>query len=311
MATTIDASICRSDKAGKKPLDLGVLGLEATKQALNEKFGPALPPQVPIAQKDDEGFTSSNWGKETADEKEKKAKFVREARSRQMDIYAMPRKVASVVIRLFLFQRISRSFAARYLGEKNAKYAIWGAIFVWIWHKWGAWTPLNKHLKAPVMRFPLIGSMIQMALNKSRFHNYMTDSIAKMGFMTSEITIPGAAYVAVMDARDREYVLKTNFRNYLKNRENDMGSFENVLGDVTGRGIFSTDKIEWQDSRKIASHMFSGASLKAKMEDVFNHHADMVVELLEKRVAGTGKAVDMVSRYKLTKCFSQHQLTGQ
>lgn len=281
-------------RAGKRASDVGVLGLEATKNALNLKYGPPVPTPVTGLTKDGDDFTASNWGKETPEEKERKAKMVREARARQMDLYAMARRVIFVVARMFLIQKIFRSMSSAYLGESTAKNLIWAALALYSWQKWGAKSRVNPNLKAPVMRLPIIGSLLPMALQKHRFHNYLFESLASIGFQTSEICIPGNHFIAVMDARDREYVLKTNFRNYLKNRENDMGSFEYVLGDVTGRGIFSTDKIEWQDSRKIASHMFSGASLKAKMEDVFNRHADEVVHILETRVAGTGKSIDMV-----------------
>jgi hypothetical protein len=38
--------------------------------------------------------------------------------------------------------------------------------------------------------------------------------------------------VMVMDARDREYYLKTNFRNYTKNLEDDATSFDVVFSEV-------------------------------------------------------------------------------
>jgi len=96
-----------------------------------------------------------------------------------------------------------------------------------------------------------------------------------------------------MDARDREYVLKTNPWNYLKNGIDDPASFEVGFAEVLGRGIFATDKSEWLASRKIASHMFSGHALRTQMEHVFNRHADRVATLLECSVANTGKYVDM------------------
>jgi hypothetical protein len=60
-----------------------------------------------------------------------------------------------------------------------------------------------------------------------------------------------------------------------------------------GRGIFAVDKREWQDARKIASHMFSGNSLKLKMEEVFNHHADKFVALLDDVAGKTVNIIDV------------------
>jgi cytochrome P450 len=280
-------------RAHKTVSDLGVLGLEACKSALNEKYGPPVPTPVTTLSKDDENFTASNWGKESEEERERKAHLVRTSRARQIDNFAMARKVGMLLLRVLVLQKILRSALAGLLGEHRATQVVWGALAVVGYLKFRAKPLANDKWRSPLMRLPFLGSLLQMAFNKSRFHNYLSESIRSEGYVTAEITIPGGEFMAIMDARDREYVLKTNFRNYLKNRENDMGSFEYVLGDVTGRGIFSTDKFEWQDSRKIASHMFSGASLKAKMEDVFNHHADMVVDMLERKYAGSGKPVDM------------------
>ena len=112
------------------------------------------------------------------------------------------------------------------------------------------------------------------------------------GFKTVELPVMNIPMILLMDARDREYMLKTNFWNYQKNREGDLAGFEYVLGTVIGRGIFAVDGPEWQDQRKVASHMFSGDSLRNKMEKTFNEHADKLLSLL-REVAKTGRVVDI------------------
>jgi hypothetical protein len=67
---------------------------------------------------------------------------------------------------------------------------------------------------------------------------------------------------------------------------------------VMGRGVFAVDKREWQDARKIASHMFSGNSLKVKMEEVFNLHADNFVSLLDDVAGKKDNVIDMQEAFQ-------------
>src|SRR4051812_630973 len=57
-------------------------------------------------------------------------------------------------------------------------------------------------------------------------------------------------------------------RNYLKNvhteqNGHDAANFEYVFAEVLGRGIFATDKKEWQDHRKVSSFNACTASVDA------------------------------------------------
>jgi len=113
----------------------------------------------------------------------------------------------------------------------------------------------------------------------------------KMNFQTSEFVLFGGVKdILLMDPRDREYFLKTNWKNYVKNGTDGAGFAESFFL-VLGRGIFAIDGEEWQDHRKVASHLFSANGLKAKMEKSFASHSDQLVELLRPK-ANTDATLD-------------------
>jgi len=61
-------SWCVASRANKKATDLGVLGLAATKAALDAKFGPPVVTASPMAMENNEDFNPSSWGKESEEE---------------------------------------------------------------------------------------------------------------------------------------------------------------------------------------------------------------------------------------------------
>ena len=82
-----------------------------------------------------------------------------------------------------------------------------------------------------------------------------------------------------MDVRDREYILRSNWKNFTKNLDGATG-FQEVLAPVLGRGIFAVDGEEWSDHRKVSSHLFAANALRNKMEASFIKHSHRLVDLL-------------------------------
>ena len=62
-------------RANKKATDLGVLGLQATKAALDARYGPPVPVNASAATENNEEFNPSSWGKESEEEIAKKGVF--------------------------------------------------------------------------------------------------------------------------------------------------------------------------------------------------------------------------------------------
>lgn len=93
----------------------------------------------------------------------------------------------------------------------------------------------------------------------------------------------------ISDPTNLEHVLKTNFYGYEKGPY-----FRNALGVLLGHGIFNTDGQEWEDQRKLASHMFSRREFEATIMETFARHA-AVLERVLARAAATGQPLDLQS----------------
>lgn len=117
-----------------------------------------------------------------------------------------------------------------------------------------------------------------MQVRRAKEQNFVSDEMCVFG---------NPRDITLMDPRDREHMLKTNWKNYVKNNVDGSG-FQEAFAEVMGRGIFAVDGDEWQDHRKVASHMFSANGLRNKMESSFTSHGKKLVELLENKAkAGT------------------------
>jgi len=99
-------------------------------------------------------------------------------------------------------------------------------------------------------------------------------------FQSSELVLFGPTHdFGLMDQRDRDYILRSNWKHFTKNMPDGSG-FQEFLAPVLGRGIFAVDGEEWSDHRKISSHLFAANALRQKMETVFVQHSQRLIELL-------------------------------
>lgn len=304
----------KSNSKYPQPTDPGVIGLQYVKEMLELKSASVKPgmqrragssssSSSETATTDEENAltttTNTNtktnklagWGKETAEETEKKALAIKLARARQNDPIVMVRWVAVYLFATRTAYTLVKRTLTGLIGEAKAKLVAVALLVVVALSKW------SKNARTipradDFLDLPIIGSAIYFGMNKHRAHDLLLALHRRNGFKTTEMRVVNMTMVLLMDARDREYMLKTNFYNYTKTREGDLAGFDYFLGSVTGRGIFSVDGREWQDQRKIASHMFSGDSLRSKMEKTFNEHANKLVGLL-REVAKSGKVIDI------------------
>lgn len=272
-------------RANKCPTDLGVLGLAATKEALDRKYGPPNT-QGKIVPDDFSNLTH-----------EQKLEASKRGRQLSNDHAAVFRATLGNLIKIYFANKMLRAVGEQVLGTEAAKRVSWLIILAVLYKRWGAKPALSK-VRYKGMTVPFLGALPEMAYYKRELHDHLLRVARAVNFETVEIPVPLVTFIVLMDARDREYVLKTNPWNYLKNRENDPSSFEHIFSEILGRGIFATDKSEWLEARKIASHMFSGHALRTKMERVFNHHADRVIDLLVKSAVGKNKVIDMQEIYQ-------------
>ena len=102
----------------------------------------------------------------------------------------------------------------------------------------------------------------------------------------------------ITDPKDVEYVLSTNFDNYIKG-----SMFTDTMHDLLGVGIFNVNGESWQVQRKAASHEFSVAQFRDFMTHKFiktskdlGDHIETLCAESEK--SGTAEGVDLQKLFR-------------
>jgi len=94
--------------------------------------------------------------------------------------------------------------------------------------------------------------------------------------VTWSFSVPFFQLLVVFTPENVEYVLKKNFDNYVKGE-----TFNQILAEFLGGGIFNSDGQAWRTQRKITSHMFSHRSLRDKMATNMRLHTLKAVTFLD------------------------------
>ena len=151
---------------------------------------------------------------------EQRVAFSESERIRVNDLLSDVKLVGLFWLKIFI---VKRMMLDPVIGNKRVS---WAVIFGYLYYRWCA--PQIDHLPPHVQRDvkPFLGYLLPVSLNKHRLHDFVLKLIQDANFQTFRIPIPMAGGVFLMDARDREYVLKINPLNFPKNRDNDMGSLE-------------------------------------------------------------------------------------
>ena len=110
-------------------------------------------------------------------------------------------------------------------------------------------------------------------------------TVYKYNLIGFEIAIVG-------DPDCAEYMLKTNFNNYIKGP-----ILHDLLRDLLGNGIFVADGELWVAHRKIAGRLFGTKTLKTLMLDTFVHHAKSVVQILDDKKNQSVEIQDLFYRF--------------
>ena len=121
--------------------------------------------------------------------------------------------------------------------------------------------------------YPFIGNL-QLILEdyKKKDQKKIDKRIVKYG-QVHRLYIPNTwlklqRWVCVFKEEDIQYILKTNFDNYIKGNE-QYTIFKDLLGD----GIFNTDGEKWKQQRKISSHNFSQCNMRTFMTNIFINYS--------------------------------------
>lgn len=100
-------------------------------------------------------------------------------------------------------------------------------------------------------------------------------------------------WVCVYDEQDIKHILKTNFDNYIKGREQ-----QEIFNELLGDGIFNSDGDTWKEHRKISSHNFSQLNIRTFMSNVFIEHANEFNKSLDIYIDKHREIVDLQALFK-------------
>ncbi|KAG0098806.1 hypothetical protein BGZ93_010276 [Podila epicladia] len=136
-------------------------------------------------------------------------------------------------------------------------------------------------LKKKTMRgLPLIGNLHELVIYHEDQLGMLHQVFQMYGDVVS-LTIPVFGRGIVINTPElMEYVLKTNFDNYVKG---DM--FRQQLTDILGRGIFVSDGDEWRFHRKTASNIFTTKFYRSIVRGAFCTSADDLCTVFDSYIA--------------------------
>jgi cytochrome P450 len=141
---------------------------------------------------------------------------------------------------------------------------------------------LNANPAGSLSHLPWFGCALNLTEALKSLAAYSLVAAKRADFASFNLAFPGGQRaVALMDVRDRTYVLRDNWQSFTKNLPGSAGGFDEMLFELLGRGIFTVDGAEWRDARKVASAMFSFGSLREQMQVVFSSHGEQLADALE------------------------------
>ncbi|KAL2920132.1 hypothetical protein HK105_200198 [Polyrhizophydium stewartii] len=137
-----------------------------------------------------------------------------------------------------------------------------------------------------------IGSYPRVSNSVMRTLDSFTASLKKANFKTVVATAPfiGPTFL-VSDPKSVEYVLRTNFDNFVK------GKFFDVrMHELLGSGIFNSDGEHWRIQRKSAATIFTTRGFRLYVETIFANEMKMLAAKLQD-AAASGKTIDMQTHF--------------
>lgn len=133
---------------------------------------------------------------------------------------------------------------------------------------------------------PLLGSAVQVlrALFSNRLLDWYDECYKKLG-KTFAYNASGTYFVATIDPQVIEYMLKTNFDNYIKG-----WLFRDPFTDLLGDGIFNADGALWHQQRKTSSRLFSKKQFESHIWETVQRGTEKVIRILS---SNPGETIDM------------------
>ncbi|KAF9181309.1 hypothetical protein BGZ51_005547 [Haplosporangium sp. Z 767] len=128
-----------------------------------------------------------------------------------------------------------------------------------------------------VIGFPLVGNMPQVIISQKDSLGSMNKGFQHFGNFFS-MTLPVFGRIIFVNTPEHfEYILKTNFNNYIKGK-----IFSDQLKDILGKGIFVSDQDAWRFHRKTASNIFTTKLYRQLVAGAFTDTGLDLCSVLEK-----------------------------
>ncbi|KAI8992352.1 cytochrome P450 [Pilobolus umbonatus] len=145
---------------------------------------------------------------------------------------------------------------------------------------------------------PIIGSFYKIMSNIDILHDMLLSEFEKNDTLTMSMAfIGGNPMINTIDPRNIEYILRTNFKNYVKTQ-----LVNYALHDLFGNGIFNANGENWKYQRKAASFIFNVKNFRDEFTNVFVSEMKKLDEHVISKAARTQTPVDfheMIYKYTL------------
>ncbi|KAI9139440.1 cytochrome P450 [Paraphysoderma sedebokerense] len=122
---------------------------------------------------------------------------------------------------------------------------------------------------------PLFGHALQVLYRFRDILHWFHEETVKRG-PSRALYIPfQPPYVLINDAGNFEYMLKTNFDNFVKGEV-----LHEILEPFLGEGVFNVDGDKWKVQRKVAAHIFNVKNFRDFFMKVFEEHIGTLCDIL-------------------------------
>ncbi|KAG1056053.1 hypothetical protein G6F43_002031 [Rhizopus delemar] len=145
--------------------------------------------------------------------------------------------------------------------------------------------------------WPLVGNLPVLLQYLMHIHEFLLEGFTRLDSLTLTMSALGIPrHVGTIDPRNVEYILKTNFENYIKGPE-----FHGSMNDLFGGGIFNANGEEWKYQRKTASIIFNVRNFRDQFTDVFVKELEIMKEKIWDVSADNCQVIDFHEvMYKFT-----------
>ncbi|KAF1796237.1 cytochrome P450 [Mucor lusitanicus] len=135
---------------------------------------------------------------------------------------------------------------------------------------------------------PILGNLPYLLGNIHRLYDFQLEQFEKVDALTMTMPVAGNVNsIFTIDPQNVDYILKGNFKNYLKGPK-----FNWALSELLGNGIFNANGEKWKYQRKAASHIFNVKNFRDEFTDVFVKEMLVMCDQILDKAANDGSIID-------------------